>query len=91
MVAAHSGRWPTARRGAGPRTLRPDRGRCSPRPSGRTVWRSAGWCTTPSSRRALFKTESDRAALRRLIETYLLAGGFEMQVNVVSRDTLLAA
>ena len=40
---------------------------------------------------ALFKTESDRAALRRLIETYLLAGGFEMQVNVVSRDTLLAA
>jgi formate C-acetyltransferase len=39
----------------------------------------------------LFKTESDRAALRRLIETYLRAGGFEMQVNVVSRDTLLAA
>ena len=39
----------------------------------------------------LFKTESDRAALRRLIETYLLRGGFEMQVNVVSRDTLLAA
>ena len=28
---------------------------------------------------------------RRLIETYLRRGGFEMQVNVVSRDTLLAA
>ncbi len=40
---------------------------------------------------SLFKTGSDRAALRRLIETYLLRGGFEMQVNVVSRDTLLAA
>ncbi len=39
----------------------------------------------------LFKAESDRAALRQLIETYLLRGGFEMQVNVVSRDTLLAA
>jgi len=40
---------------------------------------------------SLFKTESDRAALRRLIETYLRRGSFEMQVNVVSRDTLLAA
>jgi formate C-acetyltransferase len=40
---------------------------------------------------ALFKAESDRAALRQLIETYLQRGGFEMQVNVVSRDTLLAA
>jgi formate C-acetyltransferase len=40
---------------------------------------------------ALFKAESDRAALRQLIETYLARGGFEMQVNVVSRDTLLAA
>jgi formate C-acetyltransferase len=39
----------------------------------------------------LFKAESDRAALRQLIETYLQRGGFEMQVNVVSRDTLLAA
>ncbi|MBM4460216.1 MAG: hypothetical protein FJ011_21035 [Chloroflexi bacterium] len=39
----------------------------------------------------LFESAADRAALRRLIETYLLAGGFEMQVNVVSRDTLLAA
>ncbi len=39
----------------------------------------------------LLKTEGDRAALRTLIETYLLRGGFEMQVNVVSRDTLLAA
>lgn len=39
----------------------------------------------------LFKTDADRAALRTLVETYLLRGGFEMQVNVVSRDTLLAA
>jgi formate C-acetyltransferase len=39
----------------------------------------------------LFGSAADRAALRRLIETYLLRGGFEMQVNVVSRDTLLAA
>jgi len=39
----------------------------------------------------LFKSEADRAAMRQLIETYLGRGGFEMQVNVVSRDTLLAA
>lgn len=39
----------------------------------------------------LFKSDADRAALRRLVETYLQRGGFEMQVNVVSRDTLLAA
>lgn len=39
----------------------------------------------------LFKSEADRAAMRQLIETYLQRGGFEMQVNVVSRDTLLAA
>lgn len=39
----------------------------------------------------MFKTADDRAALRQLIETYLQRGGFEMQVNVVSRDTLLAA
>ena len=29
--------------------------------------------------------------MRQLIETYLQRGGFEMQVNVVSRETLLAA
>jgi len=39
----------------------------------------------------MFKTADDCAALRQLIETYLQRGGFEMQVNVVSRDTLLAA
>jgi trans-4-hydroxy-L-proline dehydratase len=39
----------------------------------------------------LLKSDADRDALRRLIETYLQRGGFEMQVNVVSRDTLLAA
>lgn len=39
----------------------------------------------------LFKSEADRTAMRRLIETYLQRGGFEMQVNVVSRETLLAA
>jgi len=40
---------------------------------------------------SLFRTAADRAALRQVIETYLLRGGFEMQVNVVSRETLLAA
>ncbi len=41
--------------------------------------------------RRLFKTDQERAILRQLIETYLRRGGFEMQVNVVSRETLLAA
>lgn len=40
---------------------------------------------------SLLKSEADRIALRRLIETYLRRGGFEMQINVVSRETLLAA
>ena len=36
-------------------------------------------------------TSTYSSTTRRLIETYLLRGGFEMQVNVVSRETLLAA
>jgi trans-4-hydroxy-L-proline dehydratase len=36
-------------------------------------------------------TDTDRAAVRQLIETYLRRGGFEIQVNVVSRETLLEA
>jgi len=39
----------------------------------------------------LFKTESDRCALRNVIETYLRRGGFEIQINVVGKETLLAA
>ena len=34
------------------------------------------------------KSAEDRAALRALIETYLRRGGFEIQVNVVSTETL---
>jgi len=34
------------------------------------------------------KTDESLAALRNLIETYLKRGGFEIQVNVVSADTL---
>ena len=34
---------------------------------------------------------ADRRALRQVIETFMRRGGFEMQVNVVSRETLLAA
>jgi len=41
--------------------------------------------------RELLETGEGRAALRSLIETYLLRGGFEMQVNIVSRETLLEA
>ena len=39
----------------------------------------------------LLDDERGRKALRGVIETYLRRGGFEMQVNVVSRDTLLDA
>jgi formate C-acetyltransferase len=39
----------------------------------------------------LLRSEAEQTALRELIETYLRRGGFEIQVNVVSRDTLLAA
>ncbi|MBI2940774.1 MAG: hypothetical protein HYY04_10090 [Chloroflexi bacterium] len=39
----------------------------------------------------LLRTEQDRHALRSIVETYLRRGGFEIQVNVVSRETLLLA
>ena len=39
----------------------------------------------------LFDDERGRKALRSVIETYLRRGGFEMQVNVVSKETLLDA
>ncbi|MCE5239598.1 hypothetical protein LLH23_14075 [bacterium] len=39
----------------------------------------------------IFRTAEDRQALRAIIETYLRRGGFEMQVNVVGQETLLAA
>jgi len=35
--------------------------------------------------------ETERRALRDLIETYLARGGFEIQINAVGRDTLLEA
>ncbi len=38
--------------------------------------------------RKVLGTESGLKALRSLIETYLRRGGFEIQVNVVSADTL---
>jgi formate C-acetyltransferase len=38
--------------------------------------------------RSALKTDESLAALRNLIETYLRRGGFEIQVNVVSADTL---
>lgn len=41
--------------------------------------------------RALFKTADDRRALRQVVETYLRRGGFEIQINVVGQETLLAA
>jgi len=41
--------------------------------------------------KSIFKTEADRKALRNVIETYLKRGGFEVQVNVVDKDTLLDA
>lgn len=40
---------------------------------------------------SLFRTPEARQALRGLVETYLRRGGFETQINVVSRQTLLAA
>ena len=36
----------------------------------------------------LLKSDQDLKALTSLIETYLRRGGFEIQVNVVSADTL---
>jgi len=39
----------------------------------------------------VFGTDEGRQAVRGVIETYLQRGGFEIQVNVVSRETLLAA
>ena len=39
----------------------------------------------------LLAKAEDRRALWDLIETYLRRGGFEIQVNIVSRETLLAA
>ena len=41
--------------------------------------------------RRLLQGENERRALRDLIETYLLRGGFEIQVNAVARETLLEA
>jgi formate C-acetyltransferase len=41
--------------------------------------------------KSLFKTDADRKALRNVIETYLKRGGFEMQINVVGKETLLDA
>lgn len=40
---------------------------------------------------SLFRQETTRRALQHLIETYMRRGGFEIQINVVSRETLLAA
>jgi formate C-acetyltransferase len=40
---------------------------------------------------SMFGVASARAAMRQVIETYLQRGGLEIQVNVLSRDTLLAA
>lgn len=41
--------------------------------------------------RAVMRTEADLRKVRDVIETYLRRGGFEIQVNVVGRDTLLDA
>jgi len=41
--------------------------------------------------KSLLRTDSDLEALRAVIETYLKRGGFEMQVNVVGKETLLEA
>ncbi|MBM4047002.1 MAG: hypothetical protein FJ279_18015 [Planctomycetes bacterium] len=41
--------------------------------------------------KSLLKTETARKALRSVIETYLRRGGFEIQINVVGKDTLLEA
>ncbi|HDZ21523.1 hypothetical protein LCGC14_0124250 [marine sediment metagenome] len=40
---------------------------------------------------SVFATAANRQAARGVIETYLQRGGFEIQVNVVSADTLRAA
>lgn len=40
---------------------------------------------------SMFATAANRQAARGVIETYLQRGGFEIQVNVVSADTLRAA
>jgi formate C-acetyltransferase len=40
---------------------------------------------------ALLEGPQERNALRKLIETYFELGGMEIQFNVISRDTLLAA
>lgn len=40
---------------------------------------------------AMLQTERDLEALRAVIETYLQRGGFEIQINVVNRETLLEA
>ena len=40
---------------------------------------------------SVFATAANRQAARGVIETYLKRGGFEIQVNVVSADTLRAA
>ncbi|MBN1402183.1 MAG: hypothetical protein JXA74_15185, partial [Anaerolineae bacterium] len=39
----------------------------------------------------LLQSSRDRQALRDLIETYMRRGGFEIQINVVNKDVLLAA
>jgi formate C-acetyltransferase len=41
--------------------------------------------------RSLLKTEQGRKGLRGVIETYLRRGGFEIQINVVGKETLLDA
>ncbi|MCK4602616.1 MAG: formate C-acetyltransferase/glycerol dehydratase family glycyl radical enzyme, partial [Phycisphaerae bacterium] len=35
-----------------------------------------------------FETPADRQAVRSVIETYLRRGGFEIQLNIVSAETL---
>ena len=40
---------------------------------------------------SVFHSAEGRAAVRHVIETYLQRGGFEIQVNVVDKETLLAA
>ena len=41
--------------------------------------------------KALFDTEKGRASFIRLAKTYFLQGGQQLSVNVLDRDTLLAA
>ena len=41
--------------------------------------------------RGLLQGETERRALRDLVETYLTRGGFEIQINAVGRETLLEA